>query len=345
MSIFALAMAKYVYNPETLSYDVVDESRVLRFFRRILEIAAVLGSVYLFFWLYTSVFGWDLPKTAILKMRHARWESRVDVITRQLDLYEQTLSGIEDRNDDVYRSIYGLGEIPAEIKNAGFGGVNRYAYLDSFGANSDLKNTIRRMDKLTKRAYLQSKALDEVGVISRQAGDMISCVPSVPPILPEPGNFHLSSSFGGRTDPVFGGREFHKGQDIASKKGTPVFVTGDGVVELARCQFTGYGNEIVVDHGYGYKTHYAHLNTIEVNVGMKVHRGDQIGTVGNSGKSTGPHLHYEVIYKGECVNPMRFMDMSMPVEEYEAMVAKRRSESPASKKISNAELIRKRRNG
>lgn len=338
-------MAKYVYNPETLTYDVVEESKGLRMVRRTLFVLAAIGSVYLYFWLYTSVLGWDLPKTAILKAKHARWESKVEVLARQMDQYEQALAGIEDRDDDVYRSIYGLKEIPAEIKYSGIEGVNRYAYLDEFGANSELKSTVRRMDGLTKRVYIQSKSLDEVGLISKQAGDMISCVPSVPPLYPAPGNFHLSSPFGYRTDPVYGGGEYHKGQDIAARKGTPVYATGDGVVEVARCQFSGYGNEILIDHGFGYKTHYAHLNTIAVNAGMKVHRGDQIGTVGNSGKSTGSHLHYEVLYKGSHVNPMSYMDVNMPAEEYRAMVARRKADSPSSHRITTSDLLRNRLNG
>lgn len=338
-------MAKIVYNPETLSYEMVEESKALRIFSRVVFVIAAVASVYLYFWLYTSVLGLDLPKTAILKNQRAAWDYKMEALASSMAKSEQVLEGIEARNDDVYRSLYGLGEIPVEMKESGLGGINRYSELDDIGATAELKSLAKHMDVLTKRVYLQSKALDEVGQLARQAGDMISCVPSVPPLLPEKSNFHLSSPFGGRRDPVYGGHENHKGQDIAAKKGTPVYAPGDGVVEVAQCNFNGYGNEIVIDHGFGYKTRYGHLNTMDVNVGMKVLRGEMIGTVGSTGKSTGAHLHYEVIYKGDYVNPMHYMDVNIPLEEYKAMINKRKEDSPVGKMRSTSELLRRRGNG
>jgi len=248
-------------------------------------------------------------------------------------------------DDEVYRSIYGLGAIPDEVKHAGLGGVNRYAAFDALGGHSSLGWSVRRLDDLTKRAYIQSKALDEVGQISREAGDMVSCVPSVPPLLPDASKVHLSSGFGYRTDPVYGGGENHGGQDFATDKGTPVYATGDGTVLSAQFQFSGYGNEIIIDHGYGYKTRYAHLNTIIINEGMKVKRGEQIGTVGATGKVTGAHLHYEVLYQDNRVDPMNFMDFNMPLDEYRAMIGKRKEDSPVGKRSSTTELLRRRRKG
>ena len=337
-------MPKYVYNPETLMYDIVDEPKHLRTVRIWTFVVLTVGLVVFYFWLYISVLGCDLPKTARLKRINASWESKMEVLDRQLSLYDRTLTALEDRDDDVYRAIYGLNEVPDEVKYSGLGGVRRYDELDNSGADASLQRMVRRVDVMTKRAYVQSMALDEVGIISRQAGDMISCVPSVPPILPEPGTFHLSSSFGYRRDPVYGGGEFHEGQDIATDRGNPVYATGDGVIETAQFKFNGYGNEVVINHGFGYLTRYAHLSTIIVKEGMTVHRGDKIGEVGNTGKSTGPHLHYEVLYRGARVNPMNYMDINMSVSEYRAMVDKRREESPIGKMSSTSELINRRRN-
>lgn len=336
-------MPHYVYNPDTMLYEEHHEPKNRRYFRIAGMVLAILGCVCLYAWLYLDVLGWALPKTAILRKQHAKWEAKMELLGRQLDLYEQTLDGIESRDDDVYRSIFGLAEIPDEIKRAGFGGVNRYEYLDRFGANADLKASIRRIDVLTKRTYVQSKALDEVSILSSQAGDMLSCVPSVPPLLPDRNKVHLSSPFGGRNDPVYGGYEHHTGQDFATDRGYPVYATGDGVVERADSKYNGYGNEIVIDHGYGYKTRYAHLNTIEINVGMKVQRGERIGTVGNTGKSTGPHLHYEVEYRGNKVNPMKYMDFNMSLEEYRSMTDKRHTDLVKDKKSTTTELLRRRR--
>lgn len=337
------SMAKWVYNPETLLYEPQNEPRRSKVLRVCVLVIIAPALVWLYFWLYTSVFGFELPKTAILRRQNARYQAKLELLNRQMDLYEESLQGIEERDDHVYRSIYGLGDIPDKLKFSGFAGENRYAYLDEYGANAYLKSTIYRMDQLTKRSYVQSKSLDEVSQLARDAGDMIACVPSVPPICPEPGRYHLSSPFGHRTDPVYGGSENHSGQDIATHRGNPVYATGDGVVEVAEFNFRGYGNEVVIDHGYGYKSHYAHLNTIEVVPGMKVRRGERIGSVGNSGKSTGCHLHYEVIYRGAFVNPMNYMDMEMPVAEFKAMVAGREAESPHGKRTSTSEILNRRK--
>ncbi len=334
-------MPKYVFNPETLTYEATNEPKYVRYIRVTLLSVVAVGLVVTYFWLYLSVFHFELPRTAALKRHHAEWEARMNLMDRNLDICEQTLTGIEQRDDDVYRSIYGRNPIPSELRNSGIEGVNRYAELDMLGANSHLRRIVRRLDDLTKRTYVRSKSLDEVGELSRKAGDMISCVPNVPPILPVPGNYRLSSGFGYRIDPVYGGGERHGGQDFATKTGTPVYVTGDGVVEKTGMHLWGYGNEIVVDHGYGYKTRYAHLNTIEVAAGMKLHRGDRIGTVGSTGKSTGSHLHYEVIYKGNRVNPMNFLDMNMSEDEYRAMIERRSEEDRSSQAKSTMELLRR----
>jgi murein DD-endopeptidase MepM/ murein hydrolase activator NlpD len=338
-------MPKYILNPETLLYEKREEPRYLRPLRVIVAVLVAAGFVFVYFWLYTAVFHWDLPRTAMLKRRAAAWEARMEVLSNRLDLYDRVLTGIEQRDDEVYRSIYGLGEIPDEVKNSGLGGINRYAELDVLGKNSSLGWTVRRMDHLTKRAYIQGKALDEVSGLARTAGDMLACVPSVPPVLPDPAVVHLSSSFGYRTDPVYGGGEQHGGQDMAGAVGTPVYATGDGVVVMTEHSRNGYGNQIIIDHGYGYQTRYAHLSLISVVEGMQVRRGEQIGSIGSTGKSTGPHLHYEVVYRDTRVNPMNFMDFNMPLDEYRAMIGTRKEESPVGKRTSTTELLRRSKKG
>ena len=315
---------------------------ILRRLRTAFLVVLTPSLVALFFYLYVDVLQLELPKTAHLKREHARWEARLEVMDSRLSLYESALKGLEQRDDELYRSIYGLTPIPAQIRNSGLESASvSSGLLDSLGANSKLRSTILSIDALTKRTYIQSKALSEVEMVARQAGDMISCVPNVPPLMTTPGNFRLSSGFGYREDPVYGGAERHVGQDFAADKGTPVYVTGDGVVEKTSFQFRGYGNEIVIDHGYGYKTRYAHLNTIEVTEGMKLSRGDRIGTVGSTGKSTGNHLHYEVIYMGERKNPRNYMDVDMPADEYAALINRRGAENPVGKRSSTMELLRR----
>ena len=318
-------MPNYVFNPITLQYEVREEPRYLRHLRKILTVVAVIGLCILYFWLFTDVLGWDLPKTARLKKENAVWQSKIALAERQMDICEVTLNGIEERDDFVYRSIFGLNVIPEEVKEA--------------KADPQADKLTKRLDALTKRAYVQTMALDEVYGIAINAGDMVSHIPAVPPILPKRGSYRMASPFGYRVDPVYGGTRFHAGQDFAADVGYPVYVTGDGVVEKVNYGFSGYGNEIIIDHGFGYKTRYAHLSRIDVAKGMKVLRGDQIGAVGRTGKATGPHLHYEVIYRGNAINPYSYMNLDMTTEEYIAMITRRREESGPKTK-STLELLK-----
>ena len=313
---------KYVFNPKTLSYEIRKRSRKSRILR---SVALLVGSVVmavLYFWLYTSVLEWELPKTALLKKKNAEWCSKVEVMNRQLDRYDEALQALQMRDDDIYRSIFGMHEIPSEVRNAGFGGVNRYEDLELVDQHGYLKETVMRLDVLTKKSYVQSKSFDEVAQLSKRAGDMASCIPAIPPVVPDRKIYRLSSSFGYRSDPFTGKTKRHSGVDFALKPGHPIYATGDGVVVSVKFEFFGYGNSVVVDHGFGYKTRYAHLKSIGVAEGMKVKRGECIGISGNSGRSSGPHLHYEVIYKDRHVNPANYYDLTITPEEYSTMVQK-----------------------
>jgi len=281
-------------------------------------VSVVMAFVY--FWIYTSVLGWELPKTALLKKKNAEWCSKVEVMNMQLDSYEEALTSLQMRDDGIYRSIFGMNEIPAEVRNAGFGGVNRYAHYDESGSGLLLKDMAVRLDVLTKKTYVQSRSFDEVALLSKRAGDMAMCIPAIPPINPDPSVYRLSSGFGYRKDPMSGRTARHTGVDFAMKPGNPVYATGDGVVESVKFEFFGYGNQVVIDHGFGYKTRYAHLKGVEVSEGMVLKRGERIGTSGNSGRSSGPHLHYEVIYRDQHMNPSNYYDLDITPEEYSTMV-------------------------
>ena len=322
---------KYVLNPKTLAYEVKKQSRKLRIVRSVTLLLASMGLAVLYFWIYTSVLGFELPKTLMLKKKNAEWRSRMEVLNIQLDRYDEALVALQMRDDDIYRSIFGMHEIPAEVRNAGFGGVNRYEYLETVDQSGYLKNTVMRLDVLTKKSYVQSKSFDEVAQLSKRAGDMASCIPAIPPVVPDRKIYRLSSSFGFRKDPFTGRSKRHSGVDFALKPGNPIYASGDGVVESVRFEFFGYGNSVLINHGFGYKTRYAHLKSICVSEGMKIKRGECIGESGNSGRSSGPHLHYEVIYKDKHVNPANYFDLSITPEEYGTMV---QNTADASEKVT-----------
>ena len=332
---------RYIFNKETLTYEVVRQSRRSRVFKTLTLFAVSLLLAGFYFWIYVSVLGLEPPKTALLKKSNAEWSSRIEVLNRQLDQYNEDLTSLQMRDDDIYRSIFGMNEIPAAVRNAGFGGVNRYAHYDDIDSDGLLKRTAVRLDVLTKKSYVQSKSFDEVAQLSRRAGEMASCIPVIPPVNPDPKKYRLSSGFGYRRDPFTGRSKRHTGVDFALKPGNPVYSTGDGVVESVKFELFGYGNQIVIDHGFGYKTRYAHMKSIGVAEGMKVKRGECIGLSGNSGRSSGPHLHYEVMYKDAFVNPANYYDLSITPEEYSTMV---QDIADASERITLHPSHQKRRN-
>ena len=311
-------------------------------FKGLLLFAGSVAMAVLYIWLFTSVLGYDLPKTAFLKAERARWDARMDLMNTKLDRCEESIEALRVRDDDIYRAIFGMNEIPAGVRNAGIGGVDRYSFLDGLESDDRLKNTALRIDRLTRKVYVQSKSFDEVAAVSKTAGDMASCVPAIPPIVPDPSRYKMSSPFGYRTDPFTGASRMHTGLDFAMKIGNPVYATGDGVVESVKFEFFGYGNSITIKHGFGYETIYAHLNSVKVIEGMKVKRGDCIGESGKSGRSSGPHLHYEVVYKGRKVNPANYLDMSMSVQEYSDMLRMRESESGMPSSMRHSFSVRHR---
>lgn len=335
-------MGKYILNPETLLYEMKEVSLKSKVFKGLLLFAGSVAMAVLYIWLFTSVLGYDLPKTAFLKAERARWDARMDLMNTKLDRCEESIEALRVRDDDIYRSIFGMNEIPAGVRNAGIGGVDRYSFLDGLESDDRLKNTALRIDRLTRKVYVQSKSFDEVAAVSKTAGDMASCIPAIPPIVPDPSRYKMSSPFGYRTDPFTGASRMHTGLDFAMKIGNPVYATGDGVVESVKFEFFGYGNSITIKHGFGYETIYAHLNSVKVIEGMKVKRGDCIGESGKSGRSSGPHLHYEVVYKGRKVNPANYLDVSMSVQEYSDMLRMRESESGMPSSMRHSFSVRHR---
>lgn len=276
-------------------------------------------SMFLFYmWFYVRVLGLDLPKTAILKRQNAAWNTRIDQMSTRLDRYDELLTLLEVRDDRIYRSVYGLDPIPQAVRHSGFGGENRYAALEG----TALLEAVHRLDVLEKRAYVQSKSFEDVWVLQQTAGDLAAHIPAIPPINTDPFTYRLSSPFGYRSDPILGIGKRHTGMDFACPPGNPIYVTGDGTVITIKHDRSGYGNHVEVDHGFGYVTRYAHMSRIDVEEGQKLTRGDCLGLSGKSGRITGPHLHYEVIYRKDYVNPAFYMDLTIEPDAYFEMVRK-----------------------
>ncbi|MBO7480204.1 MAG: M23 family metallopeptidase [Bacteroidales bacterium] len=316
--------SQYIYNPETSSYDLYVPSSLTKWTRFGIVVLIGLAFFFTYFWLWNGVLKKNTPKTAILERQNKVMLASIAEINERMEDQNAALSELQERDNVVYRSVFGMDEIPQAVRNAGFGGVDRYADLRLFMNADYLITTRNRLDILTKKAYVQSLSFDDIQALSARAGDMANCVPSIYPVVPTK-SMQQTSPFGYRSDPINGGAKFHSGIDIGGPTGTDIFCTGDGVVVRVDYNYYGYGIVVDVDHGFGYTTRYGHLLSASVMEGQRVKRGDKVGELGSSGRVTGPHLHYEVIYRGNAVNPWNFFSTDITPEEYKDMIQKSRS--------------------
>ena len=306
----------YIYNPTTRTYDRVYPTfrqRMVNFLKRLfVGMGLGAGSFILLIWIFGS------PSEKELRIENSRLLAQYNVLSRRLDEALGVMQGIQQRDDNLYRVVLQADPVADAVRKAGFGGTNRYEELMDM-ANSDLVvNTTQKMDMLNRQLYIQSKSFDEVVDLFKNHDEMLNCIPAIQPVANKNLKY-TASGYGMRIDPIYKTAKFHNGMDFSANIGTPVYATGDGVIKKAGWQ-SGYGKIIIVSHGFGYETWYAHLNKYDVRVGQKVVRGEVIGEVGNTGKSTGPHLHYEVHVKGKVVNPVNYYFMDLSAEEYDQMI-------------------------
>lgn len=306
----------YIYNPRTQNYERVyptSRQRILGFLRNLfVGMGLGAGCFIAFIWIFGS------PSEKELRVENSRLQAQYNVLSRRLDEALGVLQGIQQRDDNLYRVIFQADPIPAAIRKAGYGGTNRYEQLMDM-ANAELVvSTTQKMDLLRKQLYIQSRSFDEVVEMCKNHDEMLKSIPAIQPVA----NKNLrqtASGYGTRMDPIYNTAKFHGGMDFSAAPGTDVYATGDGVVIKVGWE-TGYGNTIEIDHGFGYRTRYAHLRDFRTRVGKKVVRGEVIGGVGSTGRSTGPHLHYEVMVKGERVNPVNYYFMDLSAEDYDRMI-------------------------
>jgi len=312
-----MARSKYRFNPESMSFDRIR----LNFWSLVMKFvtyffAGVVISVA-FYFVFSRFF--DSPKERILKRENEQMKLQYEIMQKKLNQVADVLSDLQQRDDNIYRTIFEAEPIPRSVREAGFGGVNKYADMEGFENSNLIISTAQKVDKILKQTYVQSKSYDEIIPLAISKEEMLKCVPAIQPVANK-GLERTSSGFGWRIHPWYKIKIFHAGFDFAAPTGTDVFVTGDGVVERVESSFRGYGNNIIVDHGFGLKTLYAHLSAFKVTNGQKVKRGQVIGLIGSTGLSTGPHLHYEVIKNNEKVNPVGYFFNDLSPEQYDQIV-------------------------
>ncbi len=312
-----MAKVKYRFNAHTLSYDKI----VISFKTRLKRFLALSSTT-----LATSIliaFGilqfYESPRMRILHKENERLLTQYELMYKDLGTIEKVLDEIEQRDNNLYRVIFESDPIPSTIRKAGFGGVNRYSKLESFD-NSDLViKTAEKIDVLSKEAYIQAKSYNEVMKMAMNKEELVAGMPAIMPIS----NKSLKSTASGwgyRIHPIYKIKQFHYGMDFTANIGTPIYATGDGIVKDVQSIGGGFGRFVIIDHGFGYETLYGHMSGFNVKKGDKVKRGSVIGLVGNSGTSTGPHVHYEVHKNGEPVNPQYYYFKDLNAQEYEKMV-------------------------
>ncbi len=306
---------KYYYDPESLAYRKIKQKKRTKFAYAMLFLVASALFGFLGFIVLLNTPFFETPKDRLQAREIDNLKLRYEILNKKMDQIDEVLANVEDRDNNLYRTYFNSSPIPEEQRKAGFGGVNRYKELEGYN-NSDLViNTTKRVDILSKELVIQSRSLDEIFKIAKEKSKLLSAIPAIQPIRNE--NLKaMASGFGYRSDPFTKVRKFHAGMDFSAKNGTPIFATGDGVVERADANASGYGNHIVIRHGYGYETLYGHLSKYKVRAGQSVKRGDVIGYVGSTGRSEAPHLHYEVHKNGEVVNPLNFYYGNISAAEY-----------------------------
>ena len=306
----------YIYNPKTRTYDRIYPTmrqRVMSYLRR-LFVGMGLGAGS--FIVLLLIFG--SPSEKDLRMENSRLQAQYHILSSRLDESLQVMKGLQQRDDNLYRVMMQADPVADALRTPSYNKTNRYEDLMELPSAKLVVNTTQKMDLLERQLYIQSKSFDEVLALCKKHDEMLECIPAIQPVS----NKDLkktASGYGVRIDPIYKTTKFHAGMDFSASPGTPVYATGDGVVVKAGWE-TGYGNTIEVNHGFGYLTRYAHLSAYKVRPGQKVVRGEVIGAVGSTGKSTGPHLHYEVHVKGKVQNPVNYYFMDLSAEDYDKMI-------------------------
>jgi murein DD-endopeptidase MepM/ murein hydrolase activator NlpD len=260
----------------------------------------------------------DSPNERKLRSEVNQQELQILSLKDKLSSLSTEMAVLEKRDEEIYREIFGA-PLPESLRASGIGGTQRYENLNNLTLGSSLKSLNERMDELQRKAKVQKTSYSELVALAKKKTKMLASIPAIQPI-PNKDLKRMASGYGYRIDPFYKTRKFHAGMDFTAPTGTEVHTTGDGVIEVVETKRWGYGKCIVVNHGFGYKTRYGHLTSFKVKVGQKVTRGQVIGLVGSTGKSTAPHLHYEVELNGQKQNPANFYYNDLTSEQYEEMI-------------------------
>ena len=310
---------KYYYNPKTCKFERIKKTKKEIFLNIIGFLLIVLFSSFIVLNIYDTYF--ESPKIVELRKENQELETHFEILNKEVNVAYKMLENLEERDDNIYRIIFEAEPIPSTIRQAGVGGINRYKELIDGNLKREelLVDNYIKIDELKRKLYIQTKSYDELFNMANNKEDLIAAIPAIQPIYNKDLR-RVASGYGMRIDPFLKVRRMHYGLDFSVKKGTPIYATADGEVVIIKSSFGGLGKHIYLDHGNGYRTVYAHLNKFNVKKGQKVKRGELIAYSGNTGRSTSPHLHYEVHKNGEKVNPINFFFNDLTPSQYEEVI-------------------------
>jgi murein DD-endopeptidase MepM/ murein hydrolase activator NlpD len=311
---------EYKFNPKTLTYEVVTAPFKLRYYRllRKILIAFILASIF------NAIFSYFFytPKLYRIHRENNELVIKYRILQSKIDASMNQLNEIKHRDNRVYRTLFAADTLSIDGIYSPYPD-SKYAALRGDDYSSLMTSTWIKLDELTRKTYLESRSLDELQILAKNKERMSFAIPAIWPI--DRTQLEWFYSFGMRArHPIYKTRKMHKGVDMSCKRGVPVYATGDAIVQMTDegQRRRGYGRQILLNHEFGYKTRYAHLHKIFVKEGDRVTRGQLIGEVGSTGGSTGPHLHYEVIYMGRHVNPVNYFNRNMSSDEYKQLMDK-----------------------
>jgi murein DD-endopeptidase MepM/ murein hydrolase activator NlpD len=306
-----MAKVKYYYDEDTLSYRKITVKKSDHYRRVLFIFLGVILIAFFGFIGFSQII--TSPSERAQKRELENLQFHYKLIDKRLEESSRILTQLQERDNNIYRSYFEANPIPEEQRKAGFGGVNRYKNLEGFDNSSLITKLTKEVDILSKQMVVQSKSLDEIVALAKEKEDMLASIPAILPL--KKADFYVASGYKMRMHPILKINKFHKGMDFTAPKGTPVYASGNGEIYRAQRSST-FGNVIYIDHGYGYKTIYAHLSKMVVRRGQDIKRGDLIGYVGNTGLSVAPHLHYEVHKNNIALNPINFYYGDLSLEEF-----------------------------
>jgi len=313
---FGMPKIKYQFNPKSLTIERVRITLRDKLKRLMWVVSS--GTVFAAVMLVVAYNFLDSPKEKILKRELDQYQFQYNVMNNRMDRVQKVLTDLQHRDDNVYRAIFEAEPISDEVRKAGYGGTERYKNLEGLNNSELIINTTKKLDEITSQMVVQSKSFDQVFNLVKGKEKMLACIPAVEPLTHRTMK-GIGSHFGYRIDPFYKVMKLHSGIDFSAATGTKVYATGDGVVNQAGWE-GGYGNLIVINHGFSYMSAYGHLSRIGVKIGQIVKRGQVIGYVGSTGKSTASHLHYEVRKNGKAINPINYFFNDITAAEYDLMI-------------------------